>query len=155
MTVRIETLPPMRVASVLASGDTPELEAWRRLREWAAPKGLLDDPARHPIFGFNNPPPSPTRAGYGYELWIRVDAAEPAETAVAFKEFEGGLFAVTAARLAEVPAAWRALWDWVQASPYRWRQAQELEKPLNPEAPENELILELYLPVQAQAEALS
>lgn len=148
--VRIEKLPKMWVASVLATGEAPEIEAWRRLREWAAPKGLFSDFDRHPIFGFNNPAPSSDRKAYGYELWIRVDAREAGEDAVAFKEFEGGLFAVTACRLhgdPDIVTTWRLLWNWAQAGPYRWRQAQELEKVINPNATEDELVLELYLPI--------
>jgi DNA gyrase inhibitor GyrI len=148
--VRIERLPGMWVASVLAFGEAPEAVAWRRLRQWALPKGLLSDRDRHPIFGFNNPNPSPGKKEYGYELWIRVDAPEVGENAVDFKEFEGGLFAVTSCRLLGGPgigATWRMLWDWTQRGPYRWRRAQELERVLNPGAPEDELALELYLPV--------
>jgi AraC family transcriptional regulator len=150
LNVRIETLPRMWVACVLTRGEAPEAEAWRRLREWAAPRGLLGDPDRHPIFGFNNPAPAPGGKEYGYELWIRVDGPAAGADGVAFKEFEGGLFAVTACKLHAQPgigATWRILWDWVQRSPYRWRQSQELEKALNPNDPEDELVLELYLPV--------
>ena len=149
--VRIEKLPRMWVASVLASGETPEAEAWRRLRQWAIPKGLLSDSDRHPIFGFNNPNPSSDRKEYGYELWIRVDAPEAGEDAAALKKFEGGLFAVTACRLhgdPDIVTTWRLLWDCVQGGPYRWRRAQELERVLNPNATEDELVLELYLPIE-------
>lgn len=150
LNVRIEKLPRMWVASVLAFGEAPETDAWRRLREWAAPRGLLSDFDRHPIFGFNNPAPSPGGKEYGYELWIRVDGPEPGASAVTFKEFEGGLFAVTACRLhgdPDIVATWRRLWDWAQAGPYRWRRSQELEKVLNPNAAEDELVLDLYLPI--------
>ncbi len=153
-TVRIERLPRMWVASVRAFGQAPEAEAWRLLREWAGPKGLLDDADRHPVYGFNNPSPSAGKAEYGYELWIRTDP-EHEQNQVTFKEFEGGLFAVTSCRLQGgpgVPTAWRMLWDWAQASPYRWRRAQELEKVVNPGATEADLVLELYLPVHERAE---
>jgi hypothetical protein len=33
--VRIERLPGMWVAPALVSGESPKVEAWRRLREWA------------------------------------------------------------------------------------------------------------------------
>jgi Methyltransferase domain len=36
------------------------------------PRGLLKDPEQHPVFGFNNPNPSPDRKQYGYEFWMRV-----------------------------------------------------------------------------------
>lgn len=151
LNIRIERLPRMWVASVLASGAVPETEAWRRLRAWATPKGLFVDFDQHPIFGFNNPPPSPDRKGYGYELWIRVAGPEEGEKDVVFKEFEGGLFAVTPCRLQgdpDIGSTWRMLWDWAQVGPYRWRRSQELEKVLNPNAPEDKLVLELYLPIE-------
>ena len=149
--VRIENLPKMWVASVLAYGETPENEAWRRLREWALPRGLLSDVVRHPIFGFNNPNPAPDKKEYGYELWIRVEAAGNAEDPVIYKEFGGGLFAVATCKLfgdPDIGGTWRMLWNWAQAGPYRWRRSQELERVINPNATEDELILELYLPIQ-------
>jgi DNA gyrase inhibitor GyrI len=153
--VRIEQLPGMWVASVHGSGETPEKEAWRRLREWATPKGLLSDTDQHPVFGFNNPSPSSETEGYGYELWIRVDAPEDGEQAVSFKQFEGGRFAVTVCSLFGEPnivTTWRMLWEWAQAGPYRWRQSQELEKVLNPNAAEVDMVLELYLPIDENAQ---
>jgi AraC family transcriptional regulator len=151
LNVRIESLPSMWVASVVAVGESPEAEAWRRLREWAVHRGLWSDFDKHPIFGFNNPSPPPGRKEYGYELWIRVEKPEAEDDSVAFKQFEGGLFAVTPCRLhgsPDVPTAWRSLWNWAQSGPYRWRRSQELEKVLNPDAEEDELVLELYLPVE-------
>ena len=53
--VRIVKLEPMRVASVRAISETPERDAWEKVRTWAEPKGLLADIEKHPIFGFNNP----------------------------------------------------------------------------------------------------
>ena len=140
----------MWVASVHAFGEAPEQEAWRRLRLWAVPRALFSDFNRHPVFGFNNPNPSPGSKEYGYELWIRVDGPEEGESAVTFREFEGGLFAVTTCKLRgdpDIAASWRRLWEWAQRGPYRWRRAQELEKVLDPNAAEDEMVLELYLPV--------
>jgi DNA gyrase inhibitor GyrI len=59
--VRIEKLEPMRVASVRVVSEHPEAEAWERLKAWAEPQGLLQNPQQHPVFGFNNPNPSPAR----------------------------------------------------------------------------------------------
>lgn len=53
--VRIVKLEPMRVASVWAFGESPETEAHEKLRAWAGPKGLLADPKKYRIFGFNTP----------------------------------------------------------------------------------------------------
>lgn len=150
LNVRIRTLPGMWVAAFHAKGEAPEEDAWRRLKEWAGPRGLLAEPERHPVFGFTNPPPTAGSRAYGYELWIRVDAPEQAAGAGGCKQFPGGLFAVAACRLLGEPdivTAWRMLWDWTKTSRYPWRSAQELERILNPEAPAGEMAIELYLPV--------
>ena len=63
--VRIVTLEPMRVASAHAYSASPEGEAWDKLIAWARPKGLLDDPQVHRIYGFNSPDPSPGSPNYG------------------------------------------------------------------------------------------
>ena len=41
--VRIVKLEPMRVASVRAISETPERDAWEKVRAWAEPKGMLKD----------------------------------------------------------------------------------------------------------------
>ncbi len=148
--VRVERLPEAWFATFHALGKSPENVAWRSLREWAALRGMFRDPERHPVFGFNNPPPSRESGEYGYELWIGVGEPDPAETNVEFKRFAGGLYAVTTCKLTGEPgvmACWRSLWDWVQRSPYRWRKSQELERVRDPNAPEEEMILDLYLPI--------
>jgi len=70
--VRIEELEPMRVASVKVVSESPENDAWEKLRSWADARGYLGNVAEHPVFGFNNPNPSPDRKEYGYEFWLRV-----------------------------------------------------------------------------------
>ena len=144
--VRVEELPSMRVATFHALGESPEPAAWQKLRAWAEPKGLLDDPARHPVFGFNNPQPSPDRKEYGYELWI---AADP-EAGVEAKDFKGGLFAVTTCRrLADIGDTYRQLWEWIQSSPkYNWRKTHELERVHDPRASEQDIVLDLCVPVE-------
>ena len=152
--VRIELLPAMWVAAVVATGDQPEAEAWRRLRAWAEPRGLWSDFTRHPVFGFNNPSPRPGTSRYGYELWLRIDEPANFGDGVTFKKFEGGWFAVTECRAAGEPgitATWRILWEWVQRGPYRWRRTQELEKSIDPAAPIEGMALELYLPIEPPA----
>jgi AraC family transcriptional regulator len=154
--VRIEELPAMWVASVHAVGEAPEEEAWRRLKDWAGPRQMFEDAASHPVFGFNNPPPAPGHPAYGYELWIRVDGPEADDSAVVYKQFEGGLFAVTECRLVgdpDVVSTWRMLWDWTKTGPHRWRAAQELEKVVNPGATIEEMLLELHLPIRTARDA--
>lgn len=143
--VRIVQLPRMRVAAARATGTTPELEAWRRLRAWAEPQGLLADTASHPVFGFNEPGEGKVGGEYGYEFWIRVDDSVTPGSGIEIKEFEGGLFAVTKSKLTQVGDRWKDLWDWVRERGYRLRRTHELERV---QGVEDEVALELYLPIQ-------
>jgi len=111
---------------------TPENDAWEKMRAWAEPKGLLEDLEKHPIFGFNNPNPSPDRKEYGYEFWIRVEPDVETGGDIKIKEFEGGLYAVT----------------WVKSSKYVHGKHQGLEKAHDPNASEEELVLDLYCPIE-------
>jgi len=151
--VRIERLEPMRVVSFYCFSETPEQDAWAKLSAWADARGLIVDLDRHPIFGFNNPNPTPRGGKYGYELWIRVDRDADSEGEVEVWDFEGGLYAVTTCRLQDdpsgtMPEVWHKLWEWVEESEYEWRPTHELEKARNPRAPEDEFLLDLYLPIE-------
>jgi DNA gyrase inhibitor GyrI len=152
MEVRIERLRPMRVAWVRAVSRSPEEEAWRLLSAWAQPAGLLDDPAAHPVFGFNNPSPAGAGQDYGYELWIAIDADTQPPEGIGAQAFPGGLYAVTPCPLGDgtqVPERWRALLRWVRASAHTWRRtAHEPERVCNPLAPVQEMVLDLCLPLE-------
>ncbi|MFQ5891838.1 MAG: GyrI-like domain-containing protein [Candidatus Methanofastidiosia archaeon] len=157
--VRIVELEPMRVASVRAISETPEREAWKKMRKWAEPRGFLEDIKKHPVFGFNNPDPSPDRKEYGYEFWIKVEPDIESEGEINVKDFEGGLYAVTTCNLKEeleseffkekgYLESWQKITDWVKYSKYKFSNRQWLEKAHDPGASEEELILELYCPIE-------
>ncbi len=152
--VRIVRLEPMRVAWVRSVGESPERAAWEKLQKWASPKGLLNDPQGHPVFGFNNPSPSPKCKDYGYEFWVVVDPGVTGEGEIGIRDVEGGLYAVVSCRLQGDPAGtvqevWRKLWNWAQSDGrHRWRKTHELERCVNPGAPDRDLILDLYLPIE-------
>ncbi|MFX1286480.1 MAG: effector binding domain-containing protein [Promethearchaeota archaeon] len=152
--VRIATLEPMRVASVRVISKSPENDAWEKMRSWANEKGLLDDHEKYPVFGFNNPDPSPDKAEYGYEFWIKIDSEIQPEGDINVKEFKGGLYAVTTTRLIIDPElniipAWKKLATWVKkSSKYDFGAHQFLEKPLNPKASPEDLALDLYCPIK-------
>jgi DNA gyrase inhibitor GyrI len=148
LTVRIEKLEPMRVASVHVVSEHPEMDAWERLKAWAEPRGLLRDPRQHPVFGFTHPNPSPDRKEYGYEFWIRVGPEVISGDPVEVKEMAGGRFAVTTHRGYPSPQVWKQLWEWVQSNSYRWRKTHELERIHDPLASEAEVIFDLYLPIE-------
>lgn len=150
--VRIVRLEPMRVASVRVISETPENDAWKRMRAWAEPKGLLADHEKNLVFGFNNPDPSPDRKEYGYEFWIRIGLDIKPGGEVDVKDFAGGLYAVTRCKVIEdayrdIPEAWRRLADWVKSSKYEFGKHQWLEKHIW-EEPHEELVLDLYCPIK-------
>ena len=151
--VRMVRLEPMRVAKVRVVGESPERAALGKLRSWAEPRGLMADPERHPIYGFNNPSPEPGAKEYGYEFWIKVDADTASEGDIAVQDFDGGLYAVTTCKLLDDPhgnvmEVWQQLLSWVRESPYQWRHTHELEGLRDPHAAEQDVVLDLYLPVE-------
>ncbi len=159
--VQVVELEPMRVASVRAFSESPENDAWEMLRAWAEPQGLLDDLTKHPVFGFNNPNPSPGQKDYGYEFWIRMGAHFKGEKDIEAKDYEGGLFAVTTCKVWEeihsefgkehgYLESWKKLVDWVILSDkYEMDQSRQcLEKTHDPRAPVKELVLDLYQPIK-------
>ena len=150
--VRIVQLEPMQVASFLGFGESPEMLAWEKLTSWAKPKGLLDKPEKHRLFGFNNPNPSPGSPNYGYEVWIEVGPDLEPDEEVKIVDFEGGLYAVTrcvvpTGKFDVIGATWKKLSTWREDSQYQRGQFQWLEEslPLNP--PDTEFVLDLYLPI--------
>lgn len=159
--VRIVRLDPMRVASVQAISESPEPDAWKKLGKWARAKGLLADLQKHPVFGFNDPNPTVGEKVYGYEFWIRIeDDTEIDDDQIQVKEFEGGLYAVARCVVQneempmkegmEVPmfSTWEKLVTWVQKSKYDMGKHQCLEKTMDPDAEFEDLILDLYCPIQ-------
>ncbi|MCP4251424.1 MAG: GyrI-like domain-containing protein [bacterium] len=78
-----------------------------------------------------------------HEVILRPDRRQP----------HGGLYAVTACMLegdpkGNVPEVWRALFEWVKASKYEWRRVHELERAYDPLAVEEDLVLDLCLPIE-------
>jgi DNA gyrase inhibitor GyrI len=150
LNVRIEELKPMRVASVRVMSANPEIDAWRKLKAWAESKDLLSDFDSRPVFGYTSQPPKKDEKEYGYEFWIGIGPETEVGGDVREQAFACGLYAVTTHHGPPSPEVWKSLWDWVQASPYRWRKTHELERPRNPLAPEPELIFDLYLPIEVR-----
>ncbi len=147
----------MRVASVCVISGTPEIEAWAKMRVWAEKKGLLGDLENHPVYGFNEPPPSPGKREYGYMFWIRVGKDIESDDVVEVKETEGGQYAVTTCVLKEELESdfmkkhgslesWWRLEEWAKKNGYKYRGHPGLEKPHDPDAGPA-LVLDLYYPI--------
>lgn len=151
-TVRIVKLEPMRVASFLGFGTSPENEAWKQLLTWAKARGLLDDLEKHRLFGFNNPNPSAGSPNYGYEVWIVIDPDMEPEDGVKFLDFNGGLYAVTRCVVPKgffdvIGDTWKKLVAWREDSKYKCGTHQWLEESLPMDLPDTEFVLDLYLPI--------
>lgn len=163
--VKIMRLEPMRIASTLGFGTTPEILAWNKIIAYAKLHNYLDDLKFHRFFGFNNPSPSPGSPNYGYEQWITVGPEAQAENDVSILDFEGGTYAVVRCEgLENIGKAWQNLVAWQEDSQYLKppNYYQGLEEVLNPEVfitPEGlfndsedsyrQVLFDLYLPVKA------
>ena len=160
--VQVIEIEPMRVASVRAFSESPENDAWEKMRAWAEPQGLLENLTKHPVFGFNNPNPSPGQKEYGYEFWIRMGAHFKGEGEIEAKDYDGGLFAVTTCKPWEeihsdfakehgpFLESWKKLVDWIILNEkYEMDKSRQcLEKPHDPNAVFKELVLDLYQPIK-------
>ncbi len=149
--VRIVDLPPMRVASALGYGRSPEDQAAGKIACFARAIGLHPGSPRYRAFGFNNPNPSPGSPNYGYECWLVVGPGVEAEPPIEIKRVPGGKYAVLrCVGLEYVGERWRALSAWVEESPCkrpshggRW-----LEEPLTPGEPDTtKWVFDLYLEI--------
>jgi DNA gyrase inhibitor GyrI len=150
--VRIIKLEPMRVGSFWGFGQSPEKEAWKKLLSWARPRGLLNNPEKHRLYGFNNPNPSGGSPNYGYEVWIVVDQDTESDGDVIMKNFDGGLYAVTKCEVPKgqfdvIGATWKKLVTWREDSKYKCGNHQWLEESLPWNLPDTEFVLDLYLPL--------
>jgi len=121
--IKIVYLPPLRVASFHAMGKgigDPETKAWKELKSWAKNRALFDDPTKHQVYGFNNPPPLHINEGkpYGYELWITIPKDLKVEKDIRTKNVDGGMFAVITCRMDEqsIGPTWQKLFQWIQES---------------------------------------
>ncbi len=153
ISVEIVHLDAMRVASSYGFGDNPEQTSWKKMVEWAKPKGLLNDLVNHPIFGFNNPYPTPESPRYGYEFWIKVDSGVEPEGDIRIVEFFGGTYVVARCQALgnpgkNIPESWQCLAKWCKDNNRQAGRQPALEKFLtSPDDPMN-LVMDLYCPIE-------
>ncbi len=152
LNVQIIKLKPMRMASAYGFGDNPEDQAWQRIYAWAKPQGLLEDVAAHPMYGFNNPNPSPASTHYGYEIWMKVEPSVEPTGDIRIVEFTGGAYATMRCfaqgdPAKNIPAAWKALADWCKSNNLRFGHHQPLESVVSGRDNPAELVLDLFCPI--------
>jgi len=149
--IRIEELPPMRVAVFRGYGLTPEMEAHRQVEAFAREKGLIDQDNRIKTFGYNHPAPwVTTNDEYGYEIWLVVGPEAEVPGYVLTMQYPGSKCAVTSIeRLADIGEAWEYLYNWVKDSKeFQHAQMSGLEEVLSPlGTSEEDFKFNLYLPV--------
>lgn len=149
--VRIVKLEPLRVASALGFGESPEMLAWEKIFRFLREKGLWEQMERLAYYGFNNPDPTPASPNYGYEQWVVVPEEISGTEEVEIKHFQGGLYAVTGCEgIPNIFQRWKALFAWREDSPYQAGTHQWLEKWINPSTgglSGEDMVMELYIPI--------
>ena len=150
--IRIIRLQPVKVAWYRAQSAGPEKDAWDVMRKWMGEQGLAGQFSTR-YFGFNNPNPVPGNPVYGYEVWVTVmDESIVAEKSgpIGFKEFEGGLYAVTPTRLPDITEQWKQLCKWVETSGYTFGSHQWLEENImvDEKSWDEDMQLDLYCPIR-------
>lgn len=149
LSVEIVDMPPMRVASTLGFGASPEAQAIEKMIAFATARGLDYAAARH--FGFDNPSPSPASPNYGYEVWMVVGPEVSGDDEVVIKEIPARRYAMTTFKgLENIGRVWKELVLWLEESPYEWpaHHVECLEELLTPmDAPLEEYVFNLYLPI--------
>ncbi|MHA2297456.1 MAG: effector binding domain-containing protein [Candidatus Hodarchaeales archaeon] len=153
--LKVVKLPPTKVVSFQAIGKglgVPEPLSWKKLEEWAKPKGLFDKPGQYQIFGFNNPCPPVINEDteYGYEFWITIPDDFEVEKGITVKEFPGGLYGVMGCRgVQELGSTWAKLAKAIEKSDYKLvKTHQWMEHHVDPRITDgNEILFELFSPI--------
>jgi DNA gyrase inhibitor GyrI len=150
-TIHIIRLAAMRVASSYGFGENPEEIAWHKMSAWAKPKALLNDLDGHPLFGLNNPYPTPATPRYGYEFWLQVGPEVEPDGDIRIGEFFGGEYAVMRCEVSghpeHIPAAWQSLAVWCKNNGYTMGTHHALERFLSIPDDLSHLLLELHCPI--------
>lgn len=148
--IRFLRTGPLKVVRFSAFGPFPETQAFKKLDDWATPKGLLKDPSEFLLLGRNNPPPPPEGGDYGYEYLLTV-GAETDITGVAVLDIPPATYAVIRAGFANITAKWRYLHEWAMGEGYSITGHGFEEHLTLPErgAPDD-MLFDLWLPVEEQ-----
>ena len=113
--VRFVELPEMTVASALGFGKEPENQATEMIAEFASAREIKPGSDGHPLFGFNNPNPSPGSENYGYELWLRVEPGTTPDAPVKIKQIPAASYAVTQfTGLSNIGKVWKRFAAWYE-----------------------------------------
>ncbi len=146
LTIIIERLEPLRVATISITNESPEEDAINALLGWAGPRGLLNGDYR--FFGYDNCEPHPNHT---YTAWLIVDEVIEGSRHVRIEDFPGGLFVTTEIQGVElISPAWKELQHWVERNEYTFGDLPGLEEYLNVDfdKPPSTWRFKLYLPIR-------
>ncbi len=98
MQVRIEDRPPVRIAFLRHVGPYSDVHAtWRKLRDWAGPRGLLGPDV--PLVGVSHDNPATTSPErIRYDAGMAVDASVQPHGRINVQDLQGGTYAVVTHR---------------------------------------------------------
>lgn len=123
--VRILYLPPMTVASVHCSSETPENDCHSYLKKFIIEKNLREIKPDFRVMGFNND----MTDCHGYEMWVTVPENLEISEPFTKKQFSGGLYGAHM-----IPMGAFEEWKWL----YEWAEASK-EYDIDWRAPESEM----------------
>ena len=117
--VMIVKIDPIRVAVCNRISKSPEKDSYEVLRAWSEPKGLLKDPVKYPLFGRNNPNPSPGKKEYGYDFMLAIPADMKIDGEMKEGEIPGGTYAVVRTHFELITDMWIWLYNWTKEKGYK------------------------------------
>jgi hypothetical protein len=131
-----------------AFGPIPEPDAFRKLDEWATPRGLLKDPSEFLLLGRNNPPPPPEGGDYGYEYLLTIGPdVDTAGTETL--EIPPARYAVIRASFTNITAKWLLLYRWAEGEGYSVTgHGFEEHLTLPDKVATDDMLFDLWLPVE-------
>lgn len=155
MNVQIKQLPPRKVVFVRHTGPYSQCQkAWEKLCTWAGPRGLFQPGVEFIGLCHDDPeitPPENVR----YDACITVQTDVQPEGEIGVQTIPDGLYAMMTHygsynKLSETYAA--ICGQWAPANGYEIRSLPSMEIYVNaPEdAPEEELITDIYVPIEKQ-----
>lgn len=114
---KITELPKMKMASFhVTNSEKPEIEAFEKIKLWAEPRGVFDNPSIHQIYGRNNPVPIDNPKLRGYEFLISL-SDDFKENDVDTLDFPGGLYVVVQSKgLEQMQKNWERILAWLKGS---------------------------------------
>jgi AraC family transcriptional regulator len=153
MEVRIETVPPRRVAFMRHIGPYREVgTTWAKLMAWAGPRGLLGPQMVALGVAHDDPDVTPLDK-LRYDACIAVEGSFTPEGEVGVQEVGGGEYAITTHRgpyeaVAQTLA--RLCGEWLPASGRELRSAPTFGIFRNslPDTPDQDLLTDLYMPLE-------